>query len=432
MLCKGTATPPASTAPEPTLRAHELAEQAADLVSIVLTAITEEFGQNELDAVALDLGLRDADGTYWATITDGPQPFYQNRNGDPVNFFHIVAVHRLNNDNSWSQEIDRISIDTAPQRTGDAEVVGLDVAPGSAWIVIRGPTGAHAGTLDVIRFDGSLSTALSHLSSRPKAGEVIDLDGDGLPEFVLNDSNPYVFCYACAVEEAAVRIHRWSGSGLSEVELAVPRGLPEDATADARRVVALAEADLWREAVALAVETASVSPDHDGLRWLSILVNQMAARRLGNAGSPGQPLLTNLFAGEYGAALEQMRAHAPSEVFALDGPLISGTAAETDLATMAVAILDYSERAHGQRPTTRSSGRSARSNSIRRTRSSRRWRRSSIRRRPPPACRQMRPAPRSCCRGRRRSGSPGAHARGQGIAAASCARFSRGSRASEG
>ncbi len=345
-----TATPPASPAPEPTLRAEELAEQAADLVSIVLRAITEEFGENELDAVALDLGLRDADGTYWATITDGPQPFYQNRNGDPVNFFHIVAVHRLNNDNSWSQEIDRISIDTAPQRTGDAEVVGLDVAPGSAWIVIRGPTGAHAGTLDVIRFDGSLSTALSHLSSRPKAGEVIDLDGDGLPEFVLNDSNPYVFCYACAVEEAAVRIHRWSGSGLSEVELTVPLGLPEDATADARRVVALAEADLWREAAALAVETASVSPDHDGLRWLSILVNQMAARRLGNAGSPGQPLLTNLFAGEYGAALEQMRAHAPSEVFALDGPLISGTAAETDLATMAVTILDYSERALGQRP----------------------------------------------------------------------------------
>ena len=86
------------------------------------------------------------------------------------------------------------------------------------------------------------------------------------------------------------------------------------------------------------------------MRWLSILVNQNAARRLAHAGSPGQPLLTNVLAGEYGAALDLMRAHPPEDAFALDGPLVVGTAAETDLATMAVTILDYTERALGQRP----------------------------------------------------------------------------------
>ena len=84
---------------------------------------------------------------------------------------------------------------------------------GASWIAIRDSTGAHAGTLDVIRFDGSrLSTALSHISSRPNAGEITDLDGDGLPEFVLNASNPFVFCYACAVEEHAVDLYRWDGT----------------------------------------------------------------------------------------------------------------------------------------------------------------------------------------------------------------------------
>ncbi len=346
-----TATPAPSPTQEPTPGAGEPAELAAEFASIVLDAITEEFGENELEARALDLGLRDADGAYWAVVTNGPQPFYRNDDGDPINFFHIVAVYRLSIDGSWSDEIDRIEIDTAPQRTEQVELVTIDAAPGSAWIVIRGPTGAHAGTFDVIRFDGArLSTALSHISSRPGSGEIVDLDGDGLPEFVLNDSNPYVFCYACAVEERSLQIHRWDGGDLSRVQLAVPSGLPPDATADAALAVALSEADLWREAAARAVHAASEVPGHEGLRWLSILVNQLAAARLGHAGSPGQPLLTNVLAGEYEAALDLMREHPPAEAFALNGPLIIDTATELDLPTMAVTLLDYSERALDRRP----------------------------------------------------------------------------------
>ncbi|MCY4087634.1 MAG: polysaccharide deacetylase family protein [Actinomycetia bacterium] len=167
---------------------------------------------------------------------------------------------------------------------------------------------------------------------------------------MLNASNPYVFCYACAVEERAVPIYRRDGTALRPVELGVPAGLVPGIATAAGRVVALAEADLWREAAALAVRTASRAPDDDGLRWLSILVNQTAAARLAHAGSPGQPLLTNVLAGEYEAALDLMRAQVPLEAFALDGPLIAGTAAETDLATMAVTLLDYSGRAVRQRP----------------------------------------------------------------------------------
>ena len=52
-----------------------------------------------------------------------------------------------------------------------------------------------------------------------------------------------------------------------------------------------------------------------------------------------------MFAGEYGAAADLMRALEPAQAFALDGPLIAGTAAEQDLSTMAVQLLDYTERA---------------------------------------------------------------------------------------
>ena len=343
--------PPPTPTPVPTRSAAEVAEAADELASMVLAEIAEEFGDNALEARAFDLSLGDVDGSYWAVITDGPQPFYLNHDGDPINFFHIVVVYRLNTDRSWSSEIARVEIDTAPQRTGDTELVSI--APGGDWIVIRAGTGAHAGTLDVIRFDaadGALATAISYISSRPNAGEITDLDGDGVPEFVLNTSNPYVFCYACAVEEHSVAIYRWDGAALTEVPLEAPSGLSGDIDTAAGRIVSLAEADLWRQAGALAVATSRRSPGHDGLRWLSILVNQTAALRLAHAGSPGQPLLTNVLAGEYAAALEVMRPHPPEGAFALDGPLISDTAAELDLTTMAVTILDYTERALSQRP----------------------------------------------------------------------------------
>ena len=319
------ATPTPTAAPAPptpfptpfaTPTVAERAALADDLASMVLAAITEEFGEHLLEARALDLGLSDDDGSYWAVVTDGPQPVYENDGGEIINFFHIVAVYRLNTDRSWSSEIARVEIDTAPQRTGDTELVS--VAPGSAWIVIRAGTGAHAGTLDVIRFDGAggaLETVLSHISSRPNAGEITDLDGDGVPEFVLNTSNPYVFCYACAVEEHSVAIHRWDGAALAEVPLQAPSGLSGDVATAAARVVSLAEADLWRQAAALAVATASRAPGEDGLRWLSILVNQNAARRLAHAGSPGQPLLTHVLAGEYGCrARPDARTHARGRI----------------------------------------------------------------------------------------------------------------------
>ena len=163
---------------------------------------------------------------------------YIDDDGNPVNFFHFVAVYRLNNDESWSPELGQLMIETAPQRTREVDLLAFGAtAPGaadSAWLTIRGPTGAHSGTLDVIRFDGErLETVLAHISSRPNAGEIVDLDGDGVPEFVLNASNPFVFCYACAVEERIEVIHRWDGTAFRRVELEVPPGVSPDVASDA-------------------------------------------------------------------------------------------------------------------------------------------------------------------------------------------------------
>ena len=345
----GAAAPTAAPAQE--APAEEEAVLAAELAEIALAPVLEEFGEGAegLTAQSFPLGIRDEGGQLWAVVTNGPQPFYESEDGSGVNFFHFVALYRRNADASWSGSLAEVTLETAPQRTHVVEL--LDPGPRGGvepaiLIAIRGGTGAHAGTFDVLLAeDGRLWTVVSHISARPDSGSLADLDGDGVVELIFNTSDPYVFCYACAVEEKREQVYRWNGVLYSPVEIEAPGDLSGDLGAGAERVVALAEANLWRDAATLAIEASRRTPEHEGLRWLSIVVNRMAVLRLAHAGSPGQPLLTNVFAGEYGAAFALMHALPPEEAFALDGPLISDTAAETDLPTMVAYLLFYADEA---------------------------------------------------------------------------------------
>ncbi len=344
-----TSTPAAPPTEE--LPPEDAAMLAAELAEIALTPVLEEFGESaeRLTAHAFPLGIQHDGGDLWAVVTNGPQPYYQAEGGGGVNFFHFVALYRRNADASWSEALAEVTLETAPQRTEVVEI--LDPGPRgreepAALIAIRGQTGAHAGTFDVLLVEGGrLSTVVSHISARPDPGSLADLDGDGVVELIFNTSDPYVFCYACAVEERREQVYRWDGVGYSAAPLEAPGDLGGDLGAAAERIVKLAEANLWRDAAMLAIETSRRAPEHEGLRWLSIVVNRMAVLRLAYAGSPGQPLLTNVFAGEYGAAFALMQALPPEEAFALDGPLIRGTAAETDLSTMVAYLLFYADEA---------------------------------------------------------------------------------------
>ena len=211
-----TETPTRSPAPEPTTAVHlyiptagvddatPVVEAPAEptpqdllaerLRQIVQEGIRDEFPDAEAQPVhVFPLGLSDAAGEFWGAVTDGPQPGKITADDEVVNFWHFAAVYRLDEGNEWT-EVDRLEIELAPQRTQvDLTPTGWALSDGApaAWITVRGGTGAHAGTLNIIRFDGqTLSTELSWLSARANAGEVVDLDGDGLAEVVVNDSEP--------------------------------------------------------------------------------------------------------------------------------------------------------------------------------------------------------------------------------------------------
>ncbi len=356
------AAPTAAAAPEPSpapAAAETPAPSDDELAARLRRVVQESIRQEFPTAVAqpmhlLPLDAADARVRDWAVVTDGPQPSRLAPNGDPINFFHFAAVFRLDAERAWT-EVARLEIESAPQRTRPRLVQSGWRPPDGApmtWLLVEGGTGAHAGTLDLIGFDGStLSSALSLITPRTNAGGLADLDGDGLLEVVVDDSDPYVFCYACATELKRETVYRWDGSRLAPVELrALASELPERVQAQVDRALALVGADLWREAAAAAASAAGQAPDVDDLRWLSILINRTASLRLASAGQIRQPLVTAVFAGEYRAAVDLMRAHEPPQTFALNGPLVVGTAAEHDVSTLAVRLLDFTERALALEP----------------------------------------------------------------------------------
>ena len=98
------------------------------------------------------------------------------------------------------------------------------------------------------------------------------------------------------VAEASASFDLWNvaqdGAALTEVRLEVPPGVTGGVATAAGRVVALAEADLWRQAAALAVATARRAPRDDGMRWLSIRIGTSKRGRISRDSSSGSALWT--------------------------------------------------------------------------------------------------------------------------------------------
>lgn len=257
------------------------------------------------------------------------------------------------------------SVEQVLLREGDRSSPIIGSAWGDdLWFEVQGAVGAHGSAFALLRFDGlTLQVGLTGDSATPFPGEVIDLDDDGIPEVLLNRTNAYVFCYACAVQEVGFEIARWDGSKLVVVGL---EPLPEDPSAElpteepdaASRetvdfAIALAEADLWRDAVA-AIELAErLEPESEVVRWDAILIRMMAEARLGaaaDAANTSYPFLTLVFAGEHAKAAQFLATFGAFELIDLFGPVTAGTVAEGWEDQVAAHVVDYTNRALAVRP----------------------------------------------------------------------------------
>ena len=227
----------------------------------------------------------------------------------------------------------------------------VDVKGGGVWLTVQGGAGAHGGCLELLRWDGqALSVVISSFNSIPDAGSVTDLNGDGQVDLLLNNSDPYIFCYACGLQQYKARVFHWYGERLVE---AAPRGLPDDRSTALRamndRALELAEAGLYADALAQIEQALAQVPEDEIVDWNAVWIRHHleVSRQLAVA-SPF-PLLSHVFAGDWEKAFDALWAIGVPN-FSHDIPIPGSSAASGLEQTVGELLVQHADNALTLRP----------------------------------------------------------------------------------
>jgi hypothetical protein len=229
------------------------------------------------------------------------------------------------------EEMERVEIDE-PDILNETSVRPANIDGESTWVELSGSAGAHGGTYHLFRYSGGkLEEVVNFSNTIPSVGALEDINGDGTPEVILNETDAYVFCYACGVRYVSYSVLRWDGSKMTPVELSLlpPGGSVATVARDLNdRAIKLAQGELWMDALTIIEGARLAEPDDQTVAWNAALIKLIAEGRRDHVVDSPYPLLPRIFYGDYDAAVAGIRDFSPEELFHPQTPLIKGTAAE--------------------------------------------------------------------------------------------------------
>lgn len=231
-------------------------------------------------------------------------------------------------------------------------VYPVEVTPRGTWFVVAGALATGGGTFTLYQYDNAqLHSPVNTVAAVTPAATLRDLNGDSLPEVLLDESNPYVLCRACGIRDARLRVLRYHAGSFAPVELApLAFGVPSAVREPLNEALRLAAADLWQPVPALLAAARSADRSDEHARWtLGVLEAQHTARRAAATGTP-LPLLANALYGDFAAAEAVLREHAPAALFGYPSPAVEGTVAMGWEQELAAALTAQSNRAIAAQP----------------------------------------------------------------------------------
>ena len=278
---------------------------------------------------------------------------------------HFVAIYTQAN-GDW-QELARQEFSSgdpavaAPDYVGEGGLAQVQIEPSHTWLALEGGAGAHSGVFELLDFDGqALHVQVNGFSSSPGVGSIKDVNGDGIPDVVLDASDHYVFCYACGVTDIGFQVFAWDQANGRMLERQIEPMLMGQSGHPARdltnEAVALAQAGLWKDAAAVIEQAkqaaANVQPPftNDTVDWDYGLIKLHADAAARAVADSGYPLLSNVFYGDYAAAVDLMRPYGAAQIFSAQTPLVVGTTAETWVPELTGAITQSATSALALKP----------------------------------------------------------------------------------
>jgi hypothetical protein len=229
---------------------------------------------------------------------------------------------------------------SAPDYLGEDAITQVQIEKSRIWLQMEGGVGAHSGVFNLLSFDGNqLKVELNAFAPSPGVGRIQDVNGDKQPDVVIDASDRYVFCYACGVAKIAFVVYTWDAQAKRLVEAPLQDMLMGQSGHPGRnasnQAVLLARGGLWQAALAQITEARKLSADvkpplsNEAINWNYGLIKLHADALAAHAQDSGYPLLTQIFYGDYAAAVDLMRPYAAEQIFTAATPLVAGTVAET-------------------------------------------------------------------------------------------------------
>lgn len=334
-----TAVPPPPTEPPPPT---PLSEEDAQAVEVLESSLEDELKSESGSELAFGgfetvetTPINMSDGTeVWVSYSVGFRPFEPLQN-------HFVRLSRQEAE-GWVT-------------LGEVELEFPDVVFNESltaveendrlWLEIDSGVGAHGGCWDLLSWDGAeLTNSVSHCHSTPSGvGDLVDLNGDGRLDVLLNNTNDYVFCYACGVRDPSYEFRTFNGSAWDTVTLQPMTAGDDYVVALNNAAVELAKAGLWQDA---AQSLSQIEGDDPTLIWNQTIVGIYEEAHLEYLSFTPYPLLQAVFYGDYETPLALMNNYAVTDIFAIENnPLLVGTPAEGWLDPLSESLITETEMA---------------------------------------------------------------------------------------
>ena len=194
-------------------------------------------------------------------------------------------------------------------------------ATGKAFFAVSGGMGAHSSFAKIFSFDGT--TLKVELETGSDAGggalQLIDANKDGQVDVIGDNTDYYVFCYACGVRIQGETIYAFDGTTFVEQKL------QDSPDATLQKAIEFARAQRFADAATQLTQVTPPTTLQD--QWNVVIIERMIALRQPHREDP-YPFLAAIFYGDYDAAVDLMRTYDADDLVNPAGPLFTNTAAD--------------------------------------------------------------------------------------------------------